>query len=135
VPVHGALSNAGAFYTLPNNIKAGNAQSIGGMDFQCNYFAIVPHKGALLAVIADGLNDNESGRLAAIIAVKMLKQNFVEGLFEHASSHDFFESSYHMIRKSLKNNINMNQYGVKLAAVVMGSNIILTASAFFLPLR
>jgi len=117
-------NNTGAFYAFPNRIKAGNAQSIGGKDFQRNYFATVPCDGRLLAVVSDGLDDNESGRLAAIIAVEILKRNFTEGLFEEASPHEFFEASFQMIQKSLKDNININQFGVKLAAVVMGSGVL-----------
>ena len=126
-------------YTFPDGIKAGNIQDIGDRDFQSSYFAIVSsatdiqapinneanginqgqmNGNSLLAIIADGINDNKPGKLAAVLAVETMKHNFNIGLHKAFSTEDFFEESFRQMQKSFSDNIDINKYGVKLAAVI-----------------
>ena len=111
-------------YTFPNGIKLGNTQFIGGQDFQSNYFATIPKDNSLLAVIADGLNDSESGKLAAVIAVETLKHNFKSDIYRALSTEAFFEESFRQMQKNMIHNISLNKFGVKLAAIIADGGIL-----------
>lgn len=104
---------------LVDEISIGNVQSICNADFQTNYFATISKNNAVLSVVADGLNDNESGRLASVIAVETLKQNFNQSLNKAFSIKDFFKESFIEMQKTFSKNINLNKFGVKLAAVII----------------
>ncbi|MCL2593207.1 MAG: hypothetical protein FWD82_07555, partial [Defluviitaleaceae bacterium] len=72
-------------FEFENGMLAGNAQFIGNRDNQNDYFAILPNKNSIFAVIADGLNDKKVGKEAAVIAVEILKYNFLQELHKKTS--------------------------------------------------
>ena len=130
LPPDGNIMNDSG-YTFPNGVKAGNIQDIGDRDYQSSYFAIISsadnaqlHGDSMLAVIADGISDNKAGRLAAVLAVETIKHNFNRGLHKAFSTEDFFEESFRQMRKSFGDNIDLNKYGVKLAAVIADGGIL-----------
>jgi len=113
-------------YTFPNGIKAGNIQIIGNADFQSNYFTTVSSEdgSSLLAVVADGLSNDESGKLASVIAVETLKCNFSRNLHKSTTMESFFEASFRQMQKSLKDHIDLNKFGTKLAAVIIDGGVL-----------
>ena len=130
-----------------NGIKAGNAQEIGEMEFQSSYFSIVQlratyhterhagkymHSGQetlsvmnpVLAVVAEGLKDDQTGRASAVIAVNVLRHSFESGLYNAFDVEDFYHDSFRKIGRAMRENIGSNVLGVRLTAVIIDGGVL-----------
>lgn len=90
---------------MKNNVKKqvkyiiGNAQTLGEMEFQSNYFA-TSIKPNLVAVIADGGIDHINGRRAAVIAVDNISGAFTENIL---NKEHFNETIHNACLKTIQN--------------------------------
>jgi len=120
-------------------IKTTNIQNLGDREYQSNYFTIIHgrmgslqekftpnfssnNSETIFAALADGIVDTKSGRLSAILAVDVLKTNFMKKNFKSFSQ--FFETSKLQIQKSLGDNINSNNLNLFLTAIKIENNVI-----------
>lgn len=90
--------------TIPKKYIIGNAQTIGSMENQSNYFAVFS-KPNYIAVIADGGIDHPNGRRAAIIAVETMAGAFTRRILNKEHFDEVVDKAVVNIIRNIKDNI------------------------------
>lgn len=104
----------------------GNAQTIGEMEFQSNYFATA-EKPNLVAAAADGGIDHINGRKAAVIAVEQMMGALAGGILNREHFCEIFKSASSKIIQ----NINDYIYGGKTPNLSLSVICVSDGRAYF----
>lgn len=105
---------------INNKISYANGQVIGTEQFQNDYFSFIKRNNQqkVLAVVADGVTRKKIGKTISVIAVSVLKTNFINRVHDY-DSEKYFKVCYDEMDKTYKDNVTVNTIRACLIAVLI----------------